>query len=384
LAFIAYQTFKLQDTLVETLLQAVQNALNAAQREHKELYYEERAERNMQLKELVVGLDRHLLQALSDIQQIVLVSDCPASLKVEQIAALLENERPMQAALEKQINRMQAEVDRGEQEKDYFQLLSRRSLKLQTRVSEIVRELRLDDRASSQPLLDAIHYYQRTGGNLERSAPIAFLPASEQAAVFNETGKFQPSLYKILLFAKIAEAVKGGKINLIHSHKYRSLDDYLIPQTAWEQKREELLEEACLESCADCESTLETLSQTLNQQHKHTNRRVQEGFNPLLQIRDDGSFHVATPKQEEFDTTPLSRFFPERKYVSLLEVLHTVQQATSFLDEFEHWQRTHHKRRPPEKTFFAGIIGYGCDIGQHKIAQISKQISENELENTIN
>jgi TnpA family transposase len=61
-----------------------------------------------------------------------------------------------------------------------------------------------------------------------------------------------------------------------------------------------------------------------------------------------------------------------------------VQQATAFLDEFEHWQRTHRKRRPPEKTFFAGIIGYGCDIGLAKIAQISKQISESELENTIN
>ncbi|MBV9224625.1 MAG: DUF4158 domain-containing protein [Acidobacteriaceae bacterium] len=35
LAFIAHQTFKLQDTLVETLLQAVQNALNTTRREHK-------------------------------------------------------------------------------------------------------------------------------------------------------------------------------------------------------------------------------------------------------------------------------------------------------------------------------------------------------------
>jgi len=61
-----------------------------------------------------------------------------------------------------------------------------------------------------------------------------------------------------------------------------------------------------------------------------------------------------------------------------------VQKAARFLDEFEHWQQTYQKPKPPEKIFFAGIIGYGCDIGQSKIAQISKQISENELENTIN
>jgi TnpA family transposase len=70
--------------------------------------------------------------------------------------------------------------------------------------------------------------------------------------------------------------------------------------------------------------------------------------------------------------------------VSLLEVLSTVQKVAHFLNEFEHWQLKYHKHRPPEKTFFAGIIGYGCDIGQSKIARISKQLNESELENTVN
>ncbi len=384
LAFIAYQTFKLQDTLIETLLQAVQGALNTTQREYKELYYSERIARNNRLKELVTGLDHHLLQTISDIQLIVLEEGCAATLKIEKIAALLEREHPQAVALEEQVTRLKTEVETAEQEKDYFRLLSQRSLKLQSRVSEIVREIGVDPRACSQTLLDAIHYYQRTSGNLEKNAPVDFLSPGEQSAIFNSIGKFQTSLYKVLLFAKIAEGIKGGKINLVHSHKYRSLDDYLIPPLAWEQKREALLQEASLESFNDCDETLETLSQSLDQQHRRTNRRLREGFNPLLTMREDGSFHVITPKQDETDAAPLSRFFPDRKYVSLLEVLHTVQRATSFLDEFEHWQRTHHKRRPPEKTFFAGIIGYGCDIGLSKIAQISKQISENELENTIN
>jgi len=362
----------------------VQSALNTTQREYKELYYSERAERNNRLKELVTGLDQQLLETIAHIQLIVSDNDCAAYLKVEKIAALLAANAPQQKALEQQLKHLKTEVERAEQEQDYFQLLSRRSLKLQTRVSEIVRELHLDDGASSAPLSEAIHYYQRMGGNLERNAPAAFLSASEQAAIFNEAGKFQISLYKVLLFAKIAEAIKGGKINLIHSHKYRSLDDYLIPPLTWEQKREELLQEASLESFADYDGTLDSLSRSLDGQHRRTNGRVREGFNPLLTMRDDGSFHIITPKQDVTEAAPLSRFFPERKYVSLLEVLHTVQQATSFLDEFEHWQRTHQKRRPPEKTFFAGIIGYGCDIGLSKIAQISKQISENELENTIN
>ena len=42
------------------------------------------------------------------------------------------------------------------------------------------------------------------------------------------------------------------------------------------------------------------------------------------------------------------------------------------------------RARPPEKIFWAGIVGYGCNIGTNRIAKISRQISESELENTIN
>ena len=77
-------------------------------------------------------------------------------------------------------------------------------------------------------------------------------------------------------------------------------------------------------------------------------------------------------------------FFPERKYISLLEVLATVDQTTGFLDELEHWQQKHQPAKPKKKVFFAGIIGYGCDIGHRKLAQISKQINANELDTAVN
>lgn len=77
-------------------------------------------------------------------------------------------------------------------------------------------------------------------------------------------------------------------------------------------------------------------------------------------------------------------FFPERKYIPLLEALATVDQATHFLGEFEHWQIKYRRAKPAPKIFFAGIMGYGCDIGHRKLAQISKQIDENELDTVVN
>jgi len=75
----------------------------------------------------------------------VIVSDrdCTASTKVEKITALLSGCAPQQKDLGEHINRLQAEVETAEGECDYFQLLGKRSLKLQSRVSDIVRELGL-------------------------------------------------------------------------------------------------------------------------------------------------------------------------------------------------------------------------------------------------
>ena len=61
-----------------------------------------------------------------------------------------------------------------------------------------------------------------------------------------------------------------------------------------------------------------------------------------------------------------------------------MNRYAGFLDEFQHWQQRYNRRQPPPKTFYAGVIGLGCGIGTRKIAQISRQSEESELEHTVN
>lgn len=385
LSFIAHQTFRLQDLLIDTLLQAVQSATNAVTREHREQYYIERTARNDRLKTLLTGLDKHLLKAFAQINAILIDDNLADGEKLARIAALVEANEPNRQSVADNLAKLKRETTTAEQERDYYEMLGRRSLKLQNRVSDIVRLSIFDAVSSASPLIDAILYFQQRRGEVDKRAPLDFLAVKEQDAVWTDGEKFQVSLYKALLFIAIADAIKAGKLNFIYSHKYRSLDDYLLPAEEWEKRRTALLEETNLARFEKCEALLASLSETLDRQYHRTNRRLRAGKNPLLKFRRDGSFHVATPKEDDDeDALPLSRFFPERKYVSLLEILSTVNRAAGFLEEFEHWQLKYQKRRPFEKTFFAGLIGYGCDVGLGKIARISKQINESELENTIN
>jgi len=88
-----------------------------------------------------------------------------------------------------------------------------------------------------------------------------------------------------------------------------------------------------------------------------------------VKLNKDNTFTISTQKVDDADVMPLQNFFSERDYISLLEVLSTVNRYSGFLDEFQHWQQRYHRSKPPQKTFYAGIIGLGCGIGTRKIAQ---------------
>jgi TnpA family transposase len=384
IAFIVYQTFRLNDTLIDTFLFSVQSAINIADKTHKETYYQEREQREQKFFTLADQLGQTITGTISEIKRIIADVKLSDSQKVTAIDTALSAKAPKEGQVEQQIDAFKesmATIHRGQ---DYYALLEQRSLKLQNRVADILRQVQFDTHCNKPALLEAILYYQQKSGAVDKHAPVAFLSSEEHVAVTGPDGKFRVSLYKMLLYIAVADAIKSGTLNLTHSEKYRSLDDYLIPKADWEANREEYLRRAELEKFADCGATLQEFNTALDAQYQETNDHFAEGDNAFLSLRANGSFHISTPKQDEVEALPLSTFFPEQKYISLLEALATVDQATGFLDEFEHWQQKKQVRKPPKKVFFAGIIGYGCDIGHRKLAQISRQINENELNTTVN
>ena len=85
-------------------------------------------------------------------------------------------------------------------------------------------------------------HYQEKDGNVDKSAPVDFLAEDQRAALTGPDGKFRVSLYKALFFVEVAEAIKSGALNLVHSEKFRSLDEYLIQKADWEAHRAEYLQ----------------------------------------------------------------------------------------------------------------------------------------------
>jgi hypothetical protein len=213
ISFIVYQTFKLQDILIDTLLSAVQAALNATEKEHKESYYQERERRDRSVSEFIDGLRHGILGTLSAIKTIVVEERLTDEQKVAAIDAALNTQEPRKDIVEQRLDDFERNVAALHQGRDYYALLEDQSLKLQNRVAEIVRQARFDAQCRKPALWEAIRHYQQKAGAVDKNAPMAFLSAEQRAAVGGQDGKFRvSSLYKALLYIEIAAAIKPGLV----------------------------------------------------------------------------------------------------------------------------------------------------------------------------
>ena len=237
IAFVVYQTFKLNDTLIDTLLLATQAAVNAAEKAHKEAYYQERGHRIESFAELADQLGQNVQETLSAIKRIILDGQLSDKEKVTLIDAALDTKGEKPDPVERQISEFKQNLTAVHLGRDYHALLEEQSLKLQHRVADIVRQVRFAPNCSKPALWKALLHYQDKGGNIDKGAPDDFLSAAQRTALTGPDGKFRVSLYKVLLYVEIADAIKSGSLNLTHSEKYRSLDDYMIPKADWDARR---------------------------------------------------------------------------------------------------------------------------------------------------
>lgn len=381
ITFIVHQYYQLQDHLVDILLTSVRGAHNAALKEHKELCYKHRSQKHNSLISLVETVEE-LLNGYADIHRVTNKKGLVAERKVELIKRLLKDyESAIQNAKDR-VNGLNDEAKSADV--DFYAILESMSVKLQNRVAGIVKVLEFSPDCSDKALFRAIFHYKGNRGAITNAAPKDFLEDSLQSLLCDEYGKFRVSLYKVLLFTAMADAIRAGTLNLKHSYRYRTLEEYLIPEAIWTAQKEELLDRAGLQHVRSASGVLAELEQRLDQQYHLTNQNIQCGDNQYISLKKNGAFSLKTPPLSNSDTPGASFHFPDVNYVSLLEVLSTVNEVASFVSEFSNPKLKYNRAKPADRSYFAGLLGLGCGIGVRKIAQISRSIDQDELERAVN
>lgn len=376
LAFIAHQYYRMQDNLVDIFLNVMTAFQTMISNERKEKALEQQEIQQNQLQNLIQNLETGIFSVMQEIRSVANDNTLPDSEKVNRIKKVLNCEAS------RNIENIREDFLGLSDISALYDLQESKSLRLQNRLSPVLKAVNLQVEQQESPLIEAIDYFRDKDGHITEHAPTVFLDETERKALYREDGTFRVSLYKVFLFQHVAAAIKSGKLNLVHSYKYRPLDEYMISRKRWEKEKHQLLERAVLINFLDSKAVLQQLNQVLHKQYKATNTRSTE--NDYLSFKADGSFRIKTPPLDSQETDPLQAWFPKRHYIPLVEILETVHYHSDMLSAFEHWQQTHTSQITSHPSLLAGIIGLGCGIGVRKMARISSHVSENELDHTVN
>lgn len=375
-AFVAHQFFRSQDNLVDLWLNVMASFQTAAVREHKEKLAQDRMDQQKRIRIIIDGLDVSVFGVLHEIRRVAETANLTDSQKVTAIRKLLDQKATKDA------ERLKDDLEATIHDRSWHDILEARSLKLQNRLSPVLRAISFEPNDRALRLAEAIDHFKTREGNIGAGAPTAFLSQEERVVLIRADGSFRTSLYKVFLFQHVTAAIKSGDLNLSRSYKYRPMDAYLIDRDRWKREKVHLLERAGLSEFADLDPVLATLNDALTKQYQRTNANI--GANKHLKIRADGTFHVATPASGSSDTDLSVPLFPDRHDVPLAQVLETVNGHCDMLSSFEHWQQTHVRQAVSRPTLLAGIMGLGCGIGVRKMARISSRVTESELDHAVN
>lgn len=374
-AFVAHQYYRMHDNLVDIFLNVMTGFQTTITNERKENALEQQKIQQNQLQILIQHLETGVC-VMQEIRSVANDNTLTDSEKVYHIKKALSRETPHNVE-----NICEGFLDLSD-DSALYDLQESKSLYLQNRLSRVLKAINFQAEQQKSSLIEAIKYFRDKDGHITEQAPRAFLIEAERKALYRKDGTFRVSLYKVFLFQHVTAAIKSGKLNLVHSYKYRPLDDYMISRKRWEKEKHQLLERAGLMNFLDSKVLLQELDQALYEQYKTTNTKAME--NEYLSFKADGSFLIKTPPLDSQETDPLQGWFPKRHYILLAELLETVHHYSNMLSTFEHWQQTHTSQITSHPALLAGIIGLGCGIGVRKMARISSHVTENELDHTIN
>lgn len=371
-----------QDTFVDILLSSVRAAQNATNKTRQQLYFASNRQRKAATLLALESRADYRMQ----VEAIRLITRQPVddADKLRAIEGILAADLTLTADQEELVSQLAGETNRSDDE-DFRRLFAGRFLWLNLRVGALLTRLRFNAQTSERPLLDAVLAYRQGRGGLTQPADeLSWLAEAERKALYVTDSQghpvFQKQLYKVLLFEAVAEGLKSGRMNLTHSYRYRSLEEYLIDKSTYLANRNELLRDCGLAPFADIKALLAKLKDELDAQYQQTNTRSISGQNDHLTFNALKKPVIGTPKVHETDTSVISPYFAAVRYISVLDLLADVERSAPYLSQIEHLGGKYAKTRPSAETFFAAIVALGCNIGIDKMANISKGVKRSTLQ----
>lgn len=181
-AFVAHQFHRCQDNMIDLWLSVMASFKSAAAREYQETLVQERKDQQRQIGIVVEGLETSIFGVLRDIRSVMAAANLSDAEKVTATQALLDQSKT------DDFDRLKDDLAATAREAGWHDILEARSVKLQNRLSPLLRALTFMRNKRAAALLEAIDHFRNDGDLSASHAPMGFLDAEQQAAVVRDDG----------------------------------------------------------------------------------------------------------------------------------------------------------------------------------------------------
>jgi TnpA family transposase len=368
LCFVYHQYLVRTDNLIDRFITTVQSAKTSISRQQKELSYQLEPKKS----HIIKSLEKSNSDILHEISLVLKNSSLSSNEKLDSINKLIND----QSEILDEIMAQKSELEKSKATK--YDFIEGKSISLQGRLSGILKSVEFDEVASNRNLISAINYF-KDHTTITNKAPKEFLSEEEQIIIF-DGDRIRVSLYKALLFLSISDAIKNGTLSLVYSYKYKTLDNYMIPSNEWVKNRDTLLKKHELEHLNSYHNYIENIKVKVANSYKTTNTKILKDLNPHF-TSSETSFILKTPKVDKSeDIDSISKYLPSSEHLSVIDILSSTDQEVDFLSSFKHYNSD--KECKNRSLLLASILGFGCNLNISKLGQVSKGITEYQLDNT--
>jgi len=213
---------------------------------------------------------------------------------------------------------------------------------------------------------------------LPKNAPTDFIPKRLKPFVIKNSQLHKPA-WEAALLTVVRDQIKTGNFYVQHSKRFASLDEFFMPESAWQVKREKFFERAGLPS--DPQKAAKYLTDRLNKIYDHFLAVLPN--NPYVECNKDGWKTFSDPG-EELDSSKAVALDSLKAWIGkhirtiklpdlLIEVDNDLHFTSSFI--------AHGKDGSAEHIceIIAAIMAYACEVGLYTISQLIDGISYHRI-----
>jgi hypothetical protein len=379
--FITLQYKKLQDHMIQTLFELVKGTETKTKNEHKDFIYGLKKDKR-NLSEKAYHQHISLTKKINELEKILYDEELNNSDKIDYSKIILNKVKNSSEKVNSRILSLQASYI--EQDDMFLTSLEANSKKINNKINCFLHLLDFNFRNKSCSLRKAIESYKKRNGEVTINPSLAFLTAKDRDHIKLENQILKNyETYRFFLFSYLVEGIRSGEIGFYHSFEFLLFDDYLIPEKVWKKDRTELIEFHGLKKFANGSKVLSGLGKEVHRRFHSLNDRLNEGTVKNLKVLDSGRIVISTPGVKKNKIRTPEEYFPLDEFISLPELMKTVNSEVNFLSKIEHHATKFVKSSPDQSSFMGAIFGLGCHIGHRKICRTSKGLEVREIEKIV-